>query len=130
VPELYEWLPHAVFFILGVLVTLVFAWFQRKRKTLDWELLADEPIVSAGSEYLGSTLTLEWEGSKLEHPRLISLRIFNSGNREVKRDVVPVHMQRQAVELTDVYQHRLMPSKVLVEGPRLLTETVIGGENR
>jgi hypothetical protein len=80
------WLPEIVFFFIGGIFTLILTWLLRPTKTLDWELLADEPIVSAGSEYLGSKLTVEWEGGKLENPRLISLRVFNSGKREVLRD--------------------------------------------
>jgi hypothetical protein len=83
VPHLQEWLPHFVFFVIGVVVTLFFSWLQRKRKTLDWDLLADQPIVGAGTEYIGSSLTVAWEGTQLEHPRVINLRIFNSGNEEL-----------------------------------------------
>jgi hypothetical protein len=64
-------------------VSVIFAWFQRSPKTLDWQLVADQPIVGAGSEHFGSSLTVEWETTKLEDPRVISLRIFNSGKREV-----------------------------------------------
>ena len=77
------WLPEIVFFVLGSIITAVVLLLQRQTKTLDWELVADQPIVGAMAEYIGSSLTVEWEGTKLEQPRVINLRIFNSGKREV-----------------------------------------------
>jgi hypothetical protein len=81
--------------LLGALISVItgfglgyfFHRLQRQPKTLDWELVANQSILGAGKRYIGeSRLTVLWDGMKLSHPRLVTLRIVNSGKREIELD--------------------------------------------
>lgn len=86
-----DWLDRNADLLIGILAGGLLSWLtswfffvqQKQPKALDWKLNADERIVGAGEEYVGSRLNVEWDSIKLKHPRLISLIIQNTDKREI-----------------------------------------------
>ncbi len=70
--------------IATVLVAAVVFLLQRESKTFDWQILTDEPILTgAAATTAGLKLTLH-DRVELAHPRLITIRLRNSGKREIR----------------------------------------------
>jgi hypothetical protein len=72
-----------VFFVLGGLANWFFARRERQSKTLDWDLITDEPIIADAASKIRSGLTVHWNGRAVDKPRTVSLRIINTGKKEV-----------------------------------------------
>lgn len=68
--------------IMGVVLAVHYGGQARRstRKTLDYEVVSDQIIVAART---GSSLTVKWNDRTLTNPRLIVLRVMNSGSREI-----------------------------------------------
>jgi hypothetical protein len=70
--------------LIAVALTVVQIWWQRQLKRLDWQPGTNEAIVVAGNEHLGSLLLVSWDGTDLTRPRLITLRVRNTGRLPVQ----------------------------------------------
>ncbi|MGI8723510.1 MAG: hypothetical protein ACR2JG_14965 [Geodermatophilaceae bacterium] len=83
------WFSESWQFLVGLTIGLIglaagYTYFQinRRVKTLDWQSLGNLRIVSSPpqvSESMGLEVT--WQGVLVKEPRLIRLRILNSGNQ-------------------------------------------------
>ena len=72
--------------VFAVLLAIVTDWIQSNRKILDWTLRANIPLVSPALEHIGSGLTVNWNDRRLSRPRVVLIRIVNTGRRTVKQD--------------------------------------------
>jgi hypothetical protein len=78
-----ELIIGAVFFILGAVVQW---WLGRRRNTLDWELKIDEALVHPTVRRYTPGLSVTIDDLDLEQPRIVLLRIVNSGKDKVRAD--------------------------------------------
>jgi hypothetical protein len=70
---------------VGVLVTLIIYLLQRDKKTFDWQLLTDEQIVTRTAREARGGITVLWDNTvELTHPRLLTIRLMNTGKREIR----------------------------------------------
>jgi hypothetical protein len=75
----------AVVAVLAVAVAFLIHWLQRDTKTFDWQILTDEEIVTAAAaETPSEQVKVFWSNRQLRKPRLLKIRLFNSGKREVR----------------------------------------------
>jgi hypothetical protein len=73
----------AVFFVFGAIAQW---WLGRRRKTLDWQLKIDESLVHPTVQRYTPGLSVTVDDLDLEQPRIVLLRIVNSGKDEVRAD--------------------------------------------
>jgi len=74
-----------------VVVAVIIARRQRRPKTLDYEILANSPIISNVSRRLGTAgLKVSWgtDAHPLPWPRLTVLRFKNTGRRGIRREEI------------------------------------------
>jgi hypothetical protein len=92
--------------VIGIAATIWVARRERRPKTLDWEMLANLPIVGRGATSMnGSKLEVVWDKTRpLTQPQLVKLRILNTGRREIEGDEytepVSVAVQGEIIEAT------------------------------
>ncbi|MCA1702351.1 MAG: hypothetical protein LC808_03415 [Actinobacteria bacterium] len=75
--------------VLGVVTAIgsvVIFYLQRDKKTFDWQVLTDEPIVTETSVPAGERIKVVWNDIELNGPRLITLRLVNTGKREIRAE--------------------------------------------
>lgn len=72
--------------LLGICVTIYI--FRRNRKilTLDYEILGDLSVTGFGRTGLGSKVEMSYNGTKIENPRVVTVRVYNSGTEPVERE--------------------------------------------
>lgn len=66
--------------VVAALIALVIYWRQRPVKTLDYIILSDEPILSSTTP----GLSVKFLDEELVAPRLVSMRIINTGNQAIR----------------------------------------------
>jgi hypothetical protein len=73
-----------------VVVAVIIARRQRRPKTLDYEILANSPIISNVSRQLGTGLRVSWgtDAHPLSWPRLTVLIFKNTGRRGIRREEI------------------------------------------
>lgn len=71
--------------VVGILVAIAIAVSQRQPKTLDWTVQANERILTAAARGAHDIRVMVGD-MELTNPRLVVLRIFNSGKREIRHD--------------------------------------------
>jgi hypothetical protein len=63
----------------GITATVTIYLLQRKRKRLIYEVVSDNPlVVSIGG--IDGRLEVNFDGKRVEHARLMTFRLANSGN--------------------------------------------------
>src|SRR5687767_7440604 len=76
--------------ILGIVVGIAVALWQRQPKTLDYEVRNRLPLLSphaqAASQRLAAPLTLMYGNEAIENPYLLTVRIKNTGKRAISAD--------------------------------------------
>lgn len=76
--------------LVGVVATVIVAavvfYLQRDKKTFDWQLLTNEPIMTtAPAQHALGKITVTLNGrEELKHPRLLTIRLINTGKREIR----------------------------------------------
>jgi hypothetical protein len=76
----------AVFGVLALAVALWIAFWQNKPKRLDYEIRNNVPILSSHASSLGGRLSILFEGKGVTEPRLVTVRIKNTGKLAVTAD--------------------------------------------
>lgn len=72
---------------IGLAAGVIFFLLQREKKTFDWQLLTDEPIVtSAARDAIGGIKVFWGDQTELQHPRLVTVRLVNTGKREIRAE--------------------------------------------
>lgn len=59
---------------------------RQKAKTLDWEVTTDEAIVAARPHGATRRLDVRWDRVPLSRPRLVVIRIKNTGGQAIRHD--------------------------------------------
>jgi hypothetical protein len=73
--------------LIGLAAGAWFYWLQRDTKSMEWEVLTDEEIVTAAaSQAPEEGIRVTWKGNVLYEPRLVTIRLLNSGKREIRRE--------------------------------------------
>lgn len=87
----WDFLVGTVIGIAGVWVALA----QRNPKTLDYSVLSNVPILRDRTERINSELEINYRDTQLKDPRLVIVRIANTGRRAVEQNdyVEPITVQ-------------------------------------
>jgi hypothetical protein len=99
VPDLWQWVTTheaeaigVLIGVVGIILTIFFGAKQvrQEQKVLDWELNTDESIVgTVAAKQVTSELSVRYSGLELERPRIIVMRIINTGWREIIESDLP-----------------------------------------
>jgi hypothetical protein len=65
--------------ILAVVVTVIIAYHNRRKKTFSYEIISENPLISVDDEIKGK-LKILYEDNPIENVHLLLVRFFNSGN--------------------------------------------------
>ena len=76
----------AVIGLLGVVAALWIAFWQSKPKRLDYEIRNNVPILSSHASALRGRMSVLFEGKHVDEPRLVTVRIKNTGKQAVTVD--------------------------------------------
>lgn len=72
--------------LLGV-AGLIYAWTQRHLKTFDWQVMTDEEILHwVAVDTPGELIQVFWRGQRLRKPRLIKIRLLNTGMQAIRSE--------------------------------------------
>ena len=82
----WQFLFATVLAVIGIGVSVYLALRDRERKTLDFHVASDVHLLSAHARRLGSSLRLEFAGLEVVDPRILTIRIRNSGTRAIVSD--------------------------------------------
>lgn len=67
---------------LSVICTIWIYRRQNRRKQISYQILTDTPITNIGLEKTDQ-IDISYKGTKIENPRIVILRIWNSGNTDI-----------------------------------------------
>ncbi len=75
----------AVGVALGVPGIALAVYYQRqnRRKTLDYLIVADQAILAVKHDRTSTGLEVKWRGVEVDEPRIVAIRLINTGSREV-----------------------------------------------
>jgi hypothetical protein len=82
--EHWEFSVGTLIGVLGLIVS-VWAMFLRRPKRLDYEIVSDLQLINARVKYLDQ-LKVTYGGNPLEDPRIVVIRIHNTGKSAVTED--------------------------------------------
>jgi hypothetical protein len=84
---MWSWFSQSWQFITGIVVGLLIAVaqiiYQRQPKQLDWELRHDVRLISPQARHLREKLELQYDGTPLVYPRVLVIRVANTGKKAV-----------------------------------------------
>lgn len=72
-----------IFGLVAIAITVAFFMYERDKRTFDWQLLTDEPIMTHAPRE-GFGIKVIWNTTELQHPRLVTVRLMNTGKREIR----------------------------------------------
>lgn len=74
----------AILGLIAIIITWIVFRLQTQRKSLTYEIITNAPLVGMGAKKeLGDSIQISYKGKNLEYPRLVELRILNSGNSSI-----------------------------------------------
>ena len=71
---------------IGIIVGVGIALWQRQPKRLDYDIINNVPILSSQTGHISERLQVEYDGMIVEEPRIVTIRIENTGKRAVEPD--------------------------------------------
>lgn len=73
--------------VVAIVITFIVYLIQRDKKTLDWRILANEPILNAGAQRMTHSIKIVIDdGLEVQRPRFVRVRLENTGRREIRPD--------------------------------------------
>jgi hypothetical protein len=114
------WAAHSeaiISAVVGIVFTYVVSWyFTRKaarRKYLGWQLELDESLLGKNAP---EGIKVTYDGTELSHPRVLSINVFNLGNRGIAHDdyTKPIEVKVQAAKIQSA---KYNPIKMAAKDP-------------
>jgi hypothetical protein len=82
----WEFVVGAILGIAGVAIGVASWYIQRQPKQLDYQFLSRVTILHERADVLRGKLKMDYEGVPIKDPRIVTIRISNTGKRGISRD--------------------------------------------
>jgi hypothetical protein len=82
----WEFVVGTAIGLIGIAIAIATVIHQRQPKQLDWELRNDVQLVSPHAQRLREKLALDYDGVPMQDPRVVIVRVANTGKKAVSKD--------------------------------------------
>jgi hypothetical protein len=101
----WQWATGTALGVLGIVSAVIIAFWQRRTKQLDYQIVTNLPILARGAASLRGKLTVDYDGLAVGRPHLVRLRIINSGKSAITSDSyeTPIKISYERSSLLDAF---------------------------
>jgi hypothetical protein len=118
--------------LIALVEAVVLYLMQRRTKQLDYQIVTDRELVFPGPYGEIGDLEISYKGHPVKAPRLLALKIVNSGKVEIRRDdfdhplsiIIPKDSGLLSSEISDVSSEVTRPS-LLIHGEEVEVEPLL-----